>query len=73
MSDLPSTEGDPQEGDHQDDPLQDDPRQGDLRQDATDAFGLPQASRTPEMPSMIIMRTVHSRGAYDKLLFCAGW
>jgi len=73
VSDLPATEGDPPEGDHQDDPLLEDPRYGDLRQDATNALGLPPAPRTPEMPDIIVMHTIHSRGAYEKLLFPAGW
>jgi len=69
VSDLPATEGDPQEGDHQDDPLLEDPHHGDLRQDATDALGPPLAPRTLGMPGMTVMRTAHSRGAYERLLF----
>ena len=73
VSDLPATEGDPQEGDHQDDPLLEDPHHRDLRQDATDALGPPPASRTPGMSGMIVMRTTHSHGAYETLIFPTGW
>jgi len=31
------------------------------------------APRTPAMPGMIVMCPVHSRDAYEKLLFPVGW
>jgi len=86
VSNLQVIPGGQREGNHRDelfqgnllldDPLQgaihlDDPLQGDPRQDATNALGPPLAPRTLAMPGMTVMRTVHSHGASEKLLFPA--